>query len=85
MSPTAVFRAGESLGAPRTGGTNGLEPAALVVAPGLATWRDRIRVLVGAAPTLAGSGATWFVEGSHPELEAALPDASVVVTRTDRP
>ena len=34
---------------------------------------------------LAGSGATWFVEGDHADLGVALPGASVVVTRTDRP
>ncbi|MDQ1373403.1 MAG: hypothetical protein QOJ09_741, partial [Actinomycetota bacterium] len=30
-------------------------------------------------PRLAGSGATWFVEGAFPDVENA------VVTRTDRP
>jgi 4-diphosphocytidyl-2-C-methyl-D-erythritol kinase len=85
VSTPAVYRAWDELGGPRSDGTNDLEPAALVVAPALAAWRDRIREVVGHPPTLAGSGATWFVEGRHPEVEAALPDASVVVTRTDRP
>ena len=80
-----VYRAWDQLGGPTADGTNDLEPAALVVAPVLAMWRDRIRDAVGQTPVLAGSGATWFVTGAHPELEAACPDASVVVTRTDRP
>jgi 4-diphosphocytidyl-2-C-methyl-D-erythritol kinase len=67
------------------GGRNDLEPAALVVAPELARWRDRIRDVAGEPPTLAGSGATWFVDGAHPDLRVALAGASVVVTRTDRP
>ena len=41
--------------------------------------------VAGEPPTLAGSGATWFVDGAHPDLGVALPGASVVVTRTDRP
>jgi hypothetical protein len=31
---------------------------------------------------LAGSGATWFVEGDHSDAAEALPEATVVVTRT---
>jgi 4-diphosphocytidyl-2-C-methyl-D-erythritol kinase len=84
VSTPAVYRAWDELGGPR-GGRNDLEPAALVVAPELAWWRDRIREVAGAPPTLAGSGATWFVDGAHPDLSTALPGASVVVTRTDRP
>jgi hypothetical protein len=34
---------------------------------------------------LAGSGSTWFVEGSHGRAAASLAPAMVVVTRTDRP
>ena len=81
----SVYRAWDELGGPTGEGRNDLEPAALVVAPSLAAWRDRIRSACGLAPTLAGSGATWFVEGAHRTLEDALPDATVVVTRTDRP
>jgi 4-diphosphocytidyl-2-C-methyl-D-erythritol kinase len=84
VSTPAVYRAWDELGGP-TGPRNDLEPAALVVAPELARWRDRISSVVGRTPTLAGSGATWFVDGAHPELERALAGASVVVTRTDRP
>ena len=84
VSTPAVYRAWDELGGP-TGLRNDLEPAALVVAPELVRWRDLIRSVVGQTPTLAGSGATWFVDGAHPELEGALPGAAVVVTRTDRP
>jgi 4-diphosphocytidyl-2-C-methyl-D-erythritol kinase len=42
--------------------SNELEAAAVVVAPRLAAWRDRLAELCGARPRLAGSGSTWFVE-----------------------
>jgi 4-diphosphocytidyl-2-C-methyl-D-erythritol kinase len=44
---------------------NDLEPAALAVVPDMAVWKDRIAQRCGVAPTLAGSGATWFVPGDH--------------------
>jgi 4-diphosphocytidyl-2-C-methyl-D-erythritol kinase len=84
VSTPAVYRAWDDLGGPRSHGPNDLEPAALVVEPQLATWRDRIRDATGAAPVLAGSGATWFVLGAQPALQEALPDAHVVITRTRR-
>jgi 4-diphosphocytidyl-2-C-methyl-D-erythritol kinase len=49
-----------------TGAVNDLEIAALAVEPRLALWRDRLAEATGAAPTLAGSGSTWFVEGAYP-------------------
>jgi 4-diphosphocytidyl-2-C-methyl-D-erythritol kinase len=58
---------------------NDLEPAALVAEPRLASWRDRIREAANIAPTLAGSGATWYLRGRH-QLADALPDATVVIT-----
>jgi 4-diphosphocytidyl-2-C-methyl-D-erythritol kinase len=84
VSTPAAYRAWDEMGMPTADGPNDLEPAALVVAPALATWRDRIREAAGSAPTLAGSGATWFLRGHH-ALGEALPDAQVVLTRTDRP
>jgi 4-diphosphocytidyl-2-C-methyl-D-erythritol kinase len=84
-STPAVYRAWDALGGPRSPTGNDLEPAALVVEPLLVRWRDRIGEVVGFAPTLAGSGATWFVEGHYPELAVALNEAQVVMTRTDRP
>ena len=83
VSTPAAYRAWDELGGPHADGPNDLEPAALVVAPELARWRDRIREAAGSAPTLAGSGATWFLHGHH-DVAAALPEAMVVQTRTDR-
>jgi 4-diphosphocytidyl-2-C-methyl-D-erythritol kinase len=85
VSTPAAYRAWDALGGPRADGPNDLEPAALLVEPRLVEWRDRIREVVGEPPTLAGSGATWFVRGHHPSLVEALPQAKVMQTRTDRP
>lgn len=63
-STVAVYRAWDDLGGPHADGPNDLEPAALVVAPELARWRDRLGDATGATPVLAGSGSTWFVEGA---------------------
>lgn len=65
-STVAVYRAWDALGGPTAGGLNDLEPAALVVEPQLARWRDALGDASGHTPTLAGSGSTWFVEGEHP-------------------
>lgn len=83
ISTAAAYGAWDELGGPRASGANDLEAAALLVEPQLARWRDRIREAAGVAPTLAGSGATWFVAGHH-SIAAALPEAMVVHTRTDR-
>jgi 4-diphosphocytidyl-2-C-methyl-D-erythritol kinase len=61
----AVYRAWDDLGGPSADGSNDLEPAALAVVPELARWRDLITHGCDVAPTLAGSGATWFVRGDH--------------------
>lgn len=83
-STPSVYRAWDDLGGPTADGPNDLEPAALAVEPRLARWRDRIAEAAGQRPVLAGSGATWFLLGHH-DLAAALPEAMVVQTRTDRP
>ena len=44
--------------------------------------RPHRRRCAGVAPVLAGSGATWFVEGHHPALRSLAPEATVVLTRT---
>ncbi len=62
----SVYRAWDELGGPHGDNGNDLEPAALAVAPGLATWRDRLAAAAGTRPRLAGSGSTWFVEGEFP-------------------
>jgi 4-diphosphocytidyl-2-C-methyl-D-erythritol kinase len=75
VSTPAVYRAWDDLGGPTGAGPNDLEPAALAVEPRLGEWRDRLGDASGATPVLAGSGSTWFVEGS-------FPGEGRVVTRT---
>ncbi|CAN5374209.1 4-(cytidine 5'-diphospho)-2-C-methyl-D-erythritol kinase [soil metagenome] len=84
VSTPAAYRAWDELGGPTASGDNDLEPAAIVVEPRLAHWRDRIGELTGATPVLAGSGATWMVRGAHGNALAVLHDegARVVTTRT---
>ncbi len=79
VSSPFVYRAWDQLGGPRSDGENDLEPAAVSAFTALARWRDRIREASGSSPTLAGSGATWFLRGHH-DLAAALPEAVVVMT-----
>jgi len=66
VSTAEVYRAWDLLGGPTGPGGNDLEPAALLVAPELAAWRDRLGDDTGLTPRLAGSGSTWFVEGDFP-------------------
>jgi 4-diphosphocytidyl-2-C-methyl-D-erythritol kinase len=68
VSTPAVYRAWDDLGGPTAadGSVNDLETPALVVAPALASWRDRLGEATGCRPQLAGSGGTWFVEGDFP-------------------
>jgi len=84
VSTPAAYRAWDDLGGPTSDGPNDLEPAAVVVEPALAGWRDRIADRIGRLPTLAGSGATWFAQGEHQDALADLVDegARVVVART---
>jgi 4-diphosphocytidyl-2-C-methyl-D-erythritol kinase len=65
-STPAVYRAWDDLGERLADGPNDLEPAALAVEPRLAQWRDRLAAATGVKPRLAGSGSTWFVEGTFP-------------------
>ena len=65
-STPAVYAAWDELGGPTADGPNDLEPAALVVEPQLAEWRDKLGDATGQVPVLAGSGSTWFVRGAHP-------------------
>jgi 4-diphosphocytidyl-2-C-methyl-D-erythritol kinase len=86
VSTPAVYRAWDELGGP-TGveGGNDLVPAALAVAPELASWRDRLSAATGVGARLAGSGGTWFVEGAFPDLVVDGVAAVVARTRHDRP
>lgn len=77
----AVYRAFDASAAP-SDRRNHLEPAAIAVEPALAVWRDRITDVAGVAPTLAGSGATWWLEDHHPSLAESLHTATVVLTHT---
>ena len=80
VATPAVYRAWDELPLDQQRGEiNDLEAAALIVEPQLVRWRDRIREAVGTKPTLAGSGATWFVLGHH-DIADALPDATIVTT-----
>jgi 4-diphosphocytidyl-2-C-methyl-D-erythritol kinase len=80
-STPVVYRAWDDLGRPTVDGPNDLEAAAVAAFPELATWRDLVTNVAGVVPTLAGSGATWFLRGHH-DIGAALPGAMVVHTRT---
>ena len=73
-----VYKSWDALGGPRADGPNDLEPAALAVEPRLAEWRDRLGDATGQTPVLAGSGSTWFVEGTY-------EGPSFVRTRTAQP
>ena len=86
VSTPAAYRAWDEIGARRAESANDesandLEHAAIAVEPRLKDWRLRIEEAAGERPTLAGSGATWFLRGHH-ELAKALPDALVVHTET---
>jgi 4-diphosphocytidyl-2-C-methyl-D-erythritol kinase len=81
VDTAAAYRAWDALGGPTADGANDLEPAAIAVEPALADWKVRITEAAGRAPTLAGSGATWFLIGRH-DLAEALPEARVVHTKT---
>jgi 4-diphosphocytidyl-2-C-methyl-D-erythritol kinase len=65
-STPAVYAKWDELGGPTGLNGNDLEPAALNVEPRLRDWRDRLGDATGVTPKLAGSGATWFVEGDFP-------------------
>jgi 4-diphosphocytidyl-2-C-methyl-D-erythritol kinase len=87
VSSATVYRAWDELGGVTNGlddGPNDLEPAAIRVEPELGRWRDRIGEACGRTPVLAGSGATWWVDGEHSNALAALGDegAEIVAART---
>ncbi len=78
VSTARVYAAWDDLGGPTGASGNDLEPAALVVEPALASWRDELGDATGLQPRLAGSGSTWFVEGE-------FPGADRLVVGTTRP
>jgi 4-diphosphocytidyl-2-C-methyl-D-erythritol kinase len=82
-----VYRAWDELGGPSGPAGNDLEPAALVVEPRLARWRDALAERTAQRPRLAGSGGTWFVAGDHGRREVEVDGlvATTVVARTTGP
>ncbi len=77
-SPAMVeARAEGGAGVPASAGSNDLEAPALAVEPRLGSWRDHLTGLTGHRPRLAGSGSTWFLDGTPAEfgLEAGSPVA----------
>ncbi|MCO5312508.1 MAG: 4-(cytidine 5'-diphospho)-2-C-methyl-D-erythritol kinase [Microthrixaceae bacterium] len=69
-STPVVYRVWDELGGP-TAPMDAVEPndlteAALMAFPEIARWRDELAEASGLTPRLAGSGSTWFVEGSFP-------------------
>jgi len=72
VDTASVYRAWDELGAGQgrgePDGANDLTAAALAVEPRLGRWRDVLGEITGCRPTLAGSGATWYVEGTPAEL-----------------
>lgn len=85
VSTPAVYKAWDDLaktGNTTTNNPNDLQQAALIVEPRLQEWHDNIAQACGQAPVLAGSGATWWLDGAFLELAKDLPKATVVVTQT---
>lgn len=82
VSTPLVYRTWDDMGGPEGDNGNDLEPAALVAEPKLVEWRDRITAAAGRRPSLAGSGATWFLEGHHDGIGTELEGATVVLTST---
>jgi 4-diphosphocytidyl-2-C-methyl-D-erythritol kinase len=68
VSTMEVYAAWDSLGGPNGDYGNDLEPAALLVEPKLAWWRDLVGDAAGERPRLAGSGGTWWLEGERDGL-----------------
>ncbi len=65
-STPAVYRRWDEMGGPRSTSGNDLEPAALEVEPRLGGYRRALEQATGRPARLAGSGSTWFVEGTFP-------------------
>jgi len=82
VSTVAAYDMWDGLGCRTADGDNDLEPAAIAVEPRLAYWRDWITDLTGTRPTLAGSGATWWLEGHHAAQLAELGDDGATVIET---
>ena len=65
-STELVYQRWDELDGPKGDNGNDLEPAAIDLYPELKKWRDSLGDATGESPRLAGSGSSWFVEGSYP-------------------
>jgi 4-diphosphocytidyl-2-C-methyl-D-erythritol kinase len=74
VSTKAVYAAYDELGPPSGPGDNDLELAAIAVEPRLRELSRAIGAVAGRAPTLAGSGASYFLECAASE-QVALGEA----------
>lgn len=82
VSTPLVYKTWDAMGGPMGDNGNDLEPAAVAAVPELALWRDRIADALGYRPFLAGSGATWFVNGHAPDISGQVAGLRVVHTTT---
>lgn len=82
VDTAAVYRTWDRLGGPTGSNGNDLEPAALATEPELEAWKEALAAISGKEPRLAGSGGTWFVEGSPEEL--GITEATVVAVGSSR-
>ncbi len=69
MDTAAVYKTWDELGSERNeraerASDNDLEAAAVALEPRLLEWKEALAAASGRLPQLAGSGSTWFVEGS---------------------
>jgi 4-diphosphocytidyl-2-C-methyl-D-erythritol kinase len=71
VNTAAVYEVHDYQGHGLLEGPNDLTAAALRVEPRLEPWRRLLAELTGCEPILAGSGATWYVEGSPEEFGLA--------------
>ena len=82
VSTPLVYKTWDAMGGPRGEHGNDLEPAAVAAVPELAEWRQKIADALGQTPMLAGSGATWFVNGHVPDISGQVAGLRVVHTTT---
>ena len=65
-STPVVYKHWDEMGGPVGDNGNDLEPALLSYMPEAEQYKNRLAEISGKIPQLAGSGSTWFVEGSFP-------------------
>lgn len=70
VDTAACYRMWDDLGSAPVA-QNDLEAAAVALVPELGEWRDQFGAVTNQRPRLAGSGSTWFVEGTLDQLGLA--------------